>query len=64
MENVRVIIDNVVDAETADSAARVIPELEHALTSKKEASALLKAKTDSLNLKYSKEEGCYVPREG
>ena len=64
MENVRVIIDNVVDAETADSAARVIPELEHALTSKKEASALLKAKTDSLNLKYSKEEGCYIPREG
>lgn len=62
MENVRVIIENVVDAETADAAARTIPELEHALTSKKEASALLKAKTDALGLKYTKEG--YVPREG
>lgn len=62
MENVRVIIDNVVDAETADAAARTIPDLDHALTSKKEASALLKAKTDALGLKYTKEG--YVPREG
>ena len=62
MENVRIIIDSVVDAETADEAVRTIPELDHALTSKKEASAMLKAKTDSLGLKYTKEG--YVPREG
>lgn len=62
MENVRIIIDNVVDAETAGAAAHTIPELNHALTSKKEASALLKAKTDALGLKYTKEG--YVPREG
>lgn len=62
MADIRIIIDNVVDAETADAAARTIPELEHVLTSKKEASAMLKAKTDSLGLKYTKEG--YVPREG
>lgn len=62
MESVRTIIENVVDAETANAAARTIPDLGHALTSKKEASALLKAKTDALGLKYTKEG--YVPREG
>lgn len=62
MASVREIVDNVVDTETANAAAASIPALEHALTSKKEASALLKAKTDELGLKYTKDG--YVPREG
>lgn len=62
MASVREIVANVVDAETAYAAAASIPALEHALTSKKEASALLKSKTDELGLRYTKDG--YVPREG
>lgn len=62
MESVRAIIGNVEDIETANEAARALPALAHALTSKKEASALLKARTDALGLKYTKEG--YVQREG
>jgi len=51
----------VVDAATANEAVAAIQNLDHALTSKKEASALLTAKTGELGLKYSKEG--YVPRE-
>lgn len=64
MATVREIIDHVDDADTATSAAKNLPDLPHVLTSKKEASALLKAKTDSLGLRYSKEAGGYVVREG
>ncbi len=63
MADVRDIIDQVNDAASADAAARNIPGLNHALTSKKEAAALLKAKTDALGLKYSKEAGGYVAKE-
>lgn len=62
MIRVAEILEGVVDIETANAAAKSIPELEHALTSKKEASAMLKAKTDELGLKYTKEEG-YVAKE-
>ncbi|MBR6905980.1 MAG: ATP-binding protein [Selenomonadaceae bacterium] len=64
MEMVRTCIENVVDAETAKMAVETIRDFTHALTSKKEASAMLKAKTDALGLKYSKETGGYVPKEG
>ena len=63
MENVRVIMENVVDAETANQAVAAIPTLEHALTSLREAKAMLKQKTEALGLKYSKEDGGYVPKE-
>lgn len=62
MVEIKKIVDGVVDAETANTAVEDIQNLDHALTSKKEASALLAAKTGELGLKYSKEG--YVPKEG
>lgn len=56
------IVDGVVDVQTANVAVEAIQNIDHALTSKKEASALLTAKTSELGLKYSKEG--YVPKEG
>lgn len=47
MAKVKEVLDNVVDAETANAAVESILNLPHALTSKKEASALLKQKTDA-----------------
>lgn len=64
MDMVRTCIENVVDAETANMAVETIQGFTHALTSKKEASAMLKAKTDELGLKYSKEAGSYIPKDG
>lgn len=63
MNFVHQIVDTVVDAETANRAVKDITEMEHALTSKKESSALLKAKTDSLGLSYSKSAGGYIKKE-
>lgn len=62
MIQVQDIIENIVDAETANVAVSSIPALEHVLTSEKEARAMLKAKTDELGLKYTKSGG-YVPKE-
>lgn len=64
MVEIRKIIDGVTDAESANQAVEAIQQLDHALTSKKEASALLTAKTGSLGLKYTKEGYVYVPKEG
>lgn len=64
MDLVRTCVENVVDAETANMAVETIQGFTHALTSKKEASAMLKAKTDELGLKYSKEAGGYIPKGG
>ena len=61
MAQVSEIINGVSDIETANAAAVQIPTIEHALTSKKEASAMLKAKTGALGLKYTKEG--YVAKE-
>ena len=62
METVRTMVDAVVDVETANRAAKDIPGLAHALTSKKEASALLNEKAKSLGLKYSASAGGYIAR--
>lgn len=62
MIQVQDIIENIVDAGTANAAVSSIPALEHVLTSEKEARAMLKAKTDELGLKYTKSGG-YVPKE-
>ena len=62
MAQVQVIVDGVTDIESANAAVATIPGMEHALTSKKEASAVLKAKTDALGLKYTKDG--YVPKGG
>lgn len=61
MQSVREMVNAVIDIDTANRAAKDIPNLNHALTSKKEASAMLKEKTDSLGLKYTKEG--YVKKE-
>ena len=61
MQSVREMVNAVIDIDTANRAAKDIPTLNHALTSKKEASAMLKEKTDSLGLKYTKEG--YVKKE-
>ena len=64
MANVRIVMENVIDAETANQAVATIPSIEHALTSLQEAKAMLLEKTKELGLKYSKEVGGYVPKEG
>lgn len=64
MESVHAIVDGVTDAASANEAAKAIPGLPHALTSKREAGAMLKAKTDKLGLKWSKEAGGYIPKDG
>lgn len=61
MDEINAIITGVVDAETATAAVGKIMALDHALTSKKEASAMLTAKADYLGLKYTKDG--YAPKE-
>lgn len=61
MEEAKKIIDGVTDAESANAAVESLKALDHALTSRKEASALLKRKTNSLGLKFTK-NGC-VPKD-
>lgn len=63
MATVHQIVDSVVDIETANRAAKDLPALAHALTSKKEASALLDEKARSLGLTFSKSAGGYIVKE-
>jgi len=63
METVRTIIDGVTDLESANTALQVLPDLDHALTSKKEASAMLMTKTKQLGLKYDQASGSFVKPE-
>lgn len=63
METVHAMVNSVVDVETANRAANDLPGLAHALTSKKEASALLTEKARSLGLTYSKNAGGYIAKE-
>lgn len=60
METVRHIVGTVVDIETANRAAKDLPGLAHALTSKKEASAMLTERAKSLGLRYSASAGGYI----
>ena len=63
MEVVSGIIGDIKDAETANMAAETIAGLEHALTSKQEALAMLTEKTNSLGLKYTKKDGYVLKGE-
>lgn len=56
-------VDRVVDVETANEAAAGIPLLDHALTSKREASAMLSARTKELGLVWDKQTKAYVEGE-
>lgn len=64
MGDVRAIVDGVTDQDTANQALDMISNLDHALTSKKEAGALLNAKAKELGLKYDAKAKAYVLREG
>ena len=61
MQEARAIIDSVTDADTAIAAVASLKALNHALTSQKEASAMLKAKANSLGLIFTRDGGC-VPK--
>lgn len=63
MLQVAEIINGVVDADAANAAVASIQTLEHALTSQKEASAMLKEKAGALGLVYSKSNGGFVAKE-
>ena len=53
MSEVRRIVDGVVDAESANAALAVLPGLDHALTSRREASAMLAAKAKQIGIVYN-----------
>ncbi len=59
MTKVREIIAGINSIESANQAAVDIPALPHALTSKKEASAMLQAKTKELGYVWDKTEKTY-----
>ena len=61
MQRVREAVALITDAASANSVAEAIPKMEHALTSKAEASVMLKEKTKSLGLKWSASANGYVP---
>jgi hypothetical protein len=63
MAEVSAIIDDIETAEDATAAVACLQNFDHALTSKKETSALLKAKTTSLGLVWDTKEGVYKPKE-
>lgn len=64
MGNVRAALDKVIDLDTANIALSTISNLNHALTSKKEAGAMLNEKAKELGLRFSKDSGCYMYRDG
>ena len=63
MVNVNEILDAVETAEDLTHAFEVLPNLPHVLTSKKEASAMLRDKAKAMNCTYDKENKCYVSNE-
>lgn len=64
MGDVRAIVEGVTDLDTANQALDLISNLEHALTSRKEAGAILNAKARELGLKYDAKAKAYVPKDG
>jgi shikimate kinase len=64
MKDIVHLIDGIQSADDANDVAKSIPGMNHVLTSKSEASALLKTKTQSLNLAWSKTDRRYVPADG
>lgn len=61
MQEAKTIIDGVTDAASATAAIASLKALNHALTSQKETSAMLKAKANSLGLVFTRDGGC-VPK--
>lgn len=63
MVEVNRIIDGIKNAEDATFAATTLPQLEHALTSKKEALGLLTSKASALGLMWDKVDKVYKQTE-
>ena len=64
MSDARAIIDAITTADEATAAVESIPKLDHALTSKKEASALLAAKATELGFTFDKKTKRYQEAQG
>jgi hypothetical protein len=62
MTEITGIIESMKDAGTAQAAGEELKNIEHKLTSQKEAQILFKGKLDKLNLKYDKGTGEYVDK--
>lgn len=62
MAKVNEIVSGIKTVEDANAAATSIPAMEHSLTSKKEASALLSAKTKELGFTWDKANKTYVAK--
>ena len=60
MEQVREIMASVADAGSATEAANAVRRLPHALSSEREARAMLAAKAKELGIKWDKAAGAYV----
>ena len=60
MEQVREIMASVSDAESATAAANAIRKIQHALSSERDARAMLTAKTKELGIKWDKAAGAYA----
>lgn len=60
MEQARQIVDGIVDGETALAATSKLKEIPHALSSEREARAMLSAKVKELGLKWDKAAGTYA----
>lgn len=63
MEQGRVIIDGIFDAESANASIEDYKRLEHVLTSSKELGAMLNAKTKELGLVFDKKQAAYVRKD-
>ncbi len=59
MKEVREVIGAIQTADDANAAAAALPEMNHALSSKREASMMLKEKANSLGLKWDAEAKSY-----
>ena len=64
MGDIKAIVNEVKDEDTANQALDTISGFEHALTSKKEAGAMLNAKCKELGLKYDGKAKAYKAKEG
>jgi hypothetical protein len=63
MADAREIIAAINTAEEANAAAEILPNLEHALTSKKECGALLNERAKEIGLVWDKTNKKYISSE-
>lgn len=63
MMDAQCIIDSIETVEQANEALKILPTMEHALTSKKEVSAMLSEKTAELGFEFDKKAKAYKLKE-